>query len=53
MNRLRCAVAIGILMSLIMTVQATADCFFNGRRVPEGTRVGPLVCQDGQWVERP
>jgi hypothetical protein len=29
---------------------ALADCTWNGKRVPEGTRNGAFVCQDGQWI---
>lgn len=29
---------------------ALADCTYNGKSVPEGTRNGAFVCQDGQWV---
>ena len=53
MNRYRYVSAIVILMvSLIIAAQARADCFFNGKKVPEGTRVGPLVCDNGRWVEK-
>jgi hypothetical protein len=38
---------------LIMTGQAFADCVLNGKRLPEGTRIGSLVCEYGQWVEKP
>lgn len=31
---------------------ALADCMYNGRSVPEGTRNGAFVCENGQWVER-
>ena len=46
-------VTIGALMFLIMTGQALADCVLNGKRLPEGTRIGSLVCEYGQWVEKP
>ena len=46
-------VAIGALMFLMMTGQALADCVLNGKRLPEGTRIGSLVCEYGQWVEKP
>ncbi len=29
---------------------AMADCYHNGQTVPEGTQIGGLVCQNGQWV---
>lgn len=29
---------------------ALADCSHAGKQVPEGTRNGGLVCQNGQWV---
>lgn len=31
-------------------IPALADCFHNGAPVAEGTQVGGLVCQNGQWV---
>jgi hypothetical protein len=47
-------VAFGVvLVFLIMTGQALADCVLNGKRLPEGTRIGSLVCEYGQWVEKP
>ncbi|MDE0048454.1 MAG: hypothetical protein OXO52_01610 [Rhodospirillales bacterium] len=32
---------------------AGADCYYDGQRVPEGTRIGALVCVNGQWEYRP
>ena len=32
-------VAIGVLVFLLMTAQAFADCVLNGKRLPEGTRI--------------
>ena len=54
-------VAIGALMFLMMTGQALADCMtgqaladyvLNGKRLPEGTRIGSLVCEYGQWYQK-
>ena len=42
-----------VLVFLIMTGQVLADCVLNGKRLPEGTRIGSLVCEYGQWVEKP
>ena len=53
MKRSHHFVAIGVLVFLIMTGQAFADCILNGKRLPEGTRIGSLVCEYGQWVEKP
>jgi hypothetical protein len=53
MKRTHHFVAIGVLVFLIMTGQAFADCVLNGKRLPEGTRIGSLVCEYGQWVEKP
>lgn len=44
---------LAVLMILIGSSQAVADCVFNGKPVPEGKRVGPLVCENGKWVEKP
>jgi hypothetical protein len=53
MNGTHHFVAIGVLMFLIMTGQALAECVLNGRRLSEGTRIGSLVCEYGQWAEKP
>jgi hypothetical protein len=53
MERTMHFVAIGALMFLMMTGQALADCVLNGKRLPEGTRIGSLVCEYGQWVDKP
>jgi hypothetical protein len=47
MKRTHHFVAIGVLVFLIMTGQAFADCVLNGKRLPEGTRIGSLVCEYG------
>jgi hypothetical protein len=52
MKRTYYIAAICLLMVLVGAEQALADCYLNGRPVPEGTRTGPLVCENGQWVER-
>ena len=39
-------------MVIAVASPALADCVYNGKTVPEGTRVGPLVCENGRWVER-
>ncbi len=38
-------------LALLAAAPAFADCVHNGVTVPEGTRIGGLVCQDGKWVE--
>jgi hypothetical protein len=49
----RIAVVITILLALSLPTQALADCYRNGKRVADGTRVGPMVCEDSKWVYRP
>ena len=44
--------SICLLIVLVGAGQALADCYLNGRTVPEGTRTGPLVCENGQWVQK-
>lgn len=52
--RTMCALAaIAALLILFGADEALADCYHNGELVPEGTRIGSLVCENGQWVERP
>jgi hypothetical protein len=29
---------------------AQSGCYYEGQLYPEGTRVGGLVCVNGQWV---
>jgi hypothetical protein len=43
------AVLLGLAMLLGTADTARADCYRNGELVPEGTRIGGLVCTDGQW----
>ena len=31
---------------------ALADCRYNGKLYPEGTAIGPYVCEGGQWVQK-
>ena len=33
-----------------MAAPALADCIWDGRTYPEGTRIGDLVCENGEWV---
>ena len=49
MLSLRVLFAVGLL--LIPTL-AKADCTYNGKQYAEGSRVGPLVCENGRWVKR-
>jgi hypothetical protein len=44
------ALLIAIVLS---TAPVLADCIHNGQSYPEGTRIGVLVCENGQWVVRP
>jgi hypothetical protein len=41
-----------IFCMLLVPTSALADCFFNGRRYPEGARVGSYVCENNHWVLR-
>ena len=43
---------VGVLAVLLGAGTALADCNYNGKRVPEGTRIGVLVCENGKWVEK-
>jgi len=40
------------LAILALPWSALADCEHQGQVYPEGTRIGPYVCVDGQWVPR-
>ena len=48
--------AVAVITFLLIVMPAAlvvADCYIDGRQVPEGTRLGPLVCEDGEWVYDP
>jgi hypothetical protein len=39
-----------LIILLILTTNAYADCEFQGQTYPTGTRIGSRVCQpDGTW----
>lgn len=40
-----------LLFAALGSAPVFADCWHNGQKVPEGTRIGGLVCINGQWVE--
>ena len=42
--------AVLIVCLLLFPTIAIADCFYNGKRYPEGGRVGMLVCEKGRWI---
>lgn len=52
MTNIRNLTPIGLLVLLLGTGQALADCYYNGKPVPEGTQIGSVVCQNGNWVEK-
>jgi|GEM_PF-996314 len=33
-----------------LAAPAMADCLWEGQSYPEGTRIGDLVCENGEWV---
>ena len=37
-------------LAVLGAAPARADCYHNGQPVAEGTQIGGLVCQNGQWV---
>jgi hypothetical protein len=39
-----------LLCSLLAPTVAAADCVHSGKRYPEGSRVGLLVCENSEWV---
>ena len=45
--------AILIVILTATPAYAAADCFYDGVQYPEGSRVGVLVCENGEWVLRP
>jgi hypothetical protein len=53
MKCLREIATMGVLLFLLGIGPVLADCYHNGKRVAEGTRIGVLVCENGRWVEKP
>lgn len=41
-----------IVVILLYTELAFADCIYNGVSYPSGTVLGPYVCSGTQWVIR-
>lgn len=41
-----------ILIFLMSSNIAMANCSYNGKSYPGGTKIGPYVCSDGKWVKR-
>jgi hypothetical protein len=41
--------SIFIIVFLMLSNIAIADCTYNGKTYPEGTVIGPYVCSNGQW----
>jgi hypothetical protein len=44
------------MLAVLATLAATgaaaqSGCYYNGQHYPEGTRIGGLVCVNGQWVD--
>jgi hypothetical protein len=30
---------------------AQSGCYYDGQLYPEGTRIGGLICVNGQWID--
>jgi hypothetical protein len=41
--------SIFIIVFLMFSTIAIAECTYNGKTYPEGTVIGPYVCSGGQW----
>lgn len=41
-----------IIIFLMFSNIAMADCFYNGIEYSEGTVIGPYVCSGGEWVNK-
>ena len=41
-----------VIFSLILIVAAPvfADCLYDGSNYPEGTIIGPYICQGSEWI---
>ena len=40
------------LVMVLLSNNAFADCTHSGRTYGEGDKVGPFICQGGEWVRR-
>jgi len=39
-----------LVLMILFVKLALADCIYDGKAYPTGTRIGPLVCMpDGTW----
>lgn len=48
LNALFFGMVVGYLMFLNI-YPVLANCIYNGKKYPEGARIGPYVCRDGDW----
>ncbi len=39
-----------IITLLLGATFSSADCVYEGKSYPEGTKIGPYVCSDGKWI---
>lgn len=48
----RC-LAVPLAAAILFTAGAAlANCVYEGRTYPEGTRIGVFVCEKGNWVRQ-
>jgi hypothetical protein len=51
LRKLRVPVTVcAVLLTLGVAAQAQQTCTHNGQEYPDGTRIGDLKCEDGEWV---
>ncbi len=46
------AAALALLLASALAGAAAADCYVNGKWVPEGSELGGQRCENGQWVDK-
>ena len=44
--------SIFVIVFLVFSNIAMADCVYNGKKYSEGTVIGPYVCSGGEWVNK-
>lgn len=44
-------ILLAIILFISISTPAFAECVLDGRVVSDGTRVGSLVCTNGEWVQ--
>ncbi len=49
----RTTTRLGLALALLVALPTVAEagCFYNGREVADGARIGERECRNGRWVD--